>query len=343
MSRIKVRRFRDTKGRGRSSSRGFTGPFYAFVVTNRDEAIEEFGADDNNVGYDTAAIFVSLAQPADLHVGTITVPNSATVGTPFTLSYVLENLGANIAAGRWHDRLFLSTDAVFSLDDIPLGLREHTIVDPNIPPGENATLEFRGTLPAVVPGDYHVVLRTDVFNQLPESNETNNVTASLASFSLDLPQITLVAGRADVDFERHIFNGATVSLFYRLRAQAGQTLAFDATWLPIPNFEIPRQTVTSLYIAAGRVPSPGDFDFAQTELLRSFSFTHSEQRLILPQTVDGDYFIRIDIRDTHALDFRALVDGLFFSGSEEHFTFSVTALPFTVSAVVPGRPATPAR
>ena len=53
-----------------------------------------------------------------------------------------------------------------------------------------------------MPGDYHVVLRTDVFNQLPESNETNNVRASLASFSLDLPQITLVAGHAEVDVEQ---------------------------------------------------------------------------------------------------------------------------------------------
>ena len=97
-----------------------------FVATDRNDSIEEYVDEDNNLGQDSVAMFVSLAPPADLHVGTITVPPSGIVGTPFTLSYILENLGANDAAGWWSDRLYLSVDAVFSLDDIPLGLRQHT-------------------------------------------------------------------------------------------------------------------------------------------------------------------------------------------------------------------------
>ena len=96
--------------------------------------------------------------------------------------------------------------------------------------------------------------------------------------------------------------------------------------------------MTSLYVAAGRVPSPGDFDFAETELLRSLGPAHSEQRLILPQTQDIDYFLRIDVRDTHPHFYKELVDSHFeLRGSHEHFRLGLTVLPFTVSALWPAR------
>src|SRR5262249_52500585 len=70
---------------------GLTGPFYVFVAVDRGNQVVELGGEGNNVGYDTGAMFASLAPPADLLVGSVTVPENASVGAAFSLSYTLQN------------------------------------------------------------------------------------------------------------------------------------------------------------------------------------------------------------------------------------------------------------
>src|SRR5262249_30300459 len=232
---------------------GLIGQFYVFVAVDRGNQVVELGGEGNNVGYDAGAMFASLALPADLLIGSVTVPENASVGAAFSLSYTLQNQGTNTASGSWFDRLYLSRDAVFSLDDVSLGTRLHSINDPSLPPGGSITLDFGGALPGVTPGDYFIVLRTDAFNQVPESDETNNLGASLASFTIDVPELVLSGGAASTEVHTFLSNQQTRSFFFRFDVAAGQTIALDAAGIVIPPEDGPRQTVTAAYVAFGRV------------------------------------------------------------------------------------------
>jgi len=340
---------------------GLTGPFYVFVSTDRSNQVIENALDPagetNNANYDLEPIVSSLVPPADLVLGTITVPANTQLGDLFTLSYTLENMGANDATGYWHDRFFLSVDDQLSPDDVRIGLRTHRpfgiFADPSIPAGGDLTLDFTNRMPGVTPGDYHLIIRTDAFNLLPESDETNNIGASLDTFEVQVPQIVLTNGTGLAEIESFVFNGQTRSFFYQIDTPEGQTLEFDTEWLLTevlnPDFNstvgvgsfnsefipAPRNALTSLYVAFDRVPTPFDHDFTQEQLLRSFSTLGLSTSLILPGTQAGSYFIRVDIRDAHPR-FSIFNNQITILGSNEHFNLHVTELPFTVTEIDPG-------
>ena len=72
--------------------------------------------------------------------------------------------------------MYLSSDSVFDGGDLLLGqfLRFGGLVV-----GETYTQTHLLPLPAsILPGDYHVLVQTDAFNSVSESDETNNVGAS---------------------------------------------------------------------------------------------------------------------------------------------------------------------
>ena len=56
------------------------------------------------------SMLVSLAPPADLAVGTITIPANAVPGQNATIAYTVHNQGANPALGNWFDSIYISAD-----------------------------------------------------------------------------------------------------------------------------------------------------------------------------------------------------------------------------------------
>ncbi len=97
---------------------GLTGPFYVFVVADSGSAVDEAGRDGNNVGLDTGLMLVALAPPADLVVGTITVPASASLGRTATIQFTITNQGTNAARGSWFDSVYLSSDDTWDVGDL---------------------------------------------------------------------------------------------------------------------------------------------------------------------------------------------------------------------------------
>ncbi len=255
------------------------------VVTDRGNDVVEISAEHNNIGLDGESMFVSLAEVADLAIGVVNVPDDAALGSSVALTYTLENLGVNRVAGRWSDRLYLSTDDQFSLDDVSLGLSFHgfSVIDP----GASQSFDFGRLLPAVLPGDYHVILRTDAFNAIPESDELNNLGASLETFNISVPTIELIEGVGATEIEETIPSRQTRSYYYRFAAEAGQTIAIEGIGIDLPEetyldrfgqrevTEVRRDTQTAAYIGFERVPTPIDYDLAETALLSSVRNSYS--------------------------------------------------------------------
>ncbi|UYZ62914.1 CARDB domain-containing protein [Hymenobacter weizhouensis] len=146
---------------------------------------------DGSVTYDGFQATVSCVTGSttlpDLLIRQATLSTATALrGSIVTASCELLNQGA-VAAGQSATGYYLSTDAVFSPDDVLLGNSQAGSLTSGFWQAQAATLIIPPTTPA---GNYHVLFVADYVGNLAESNENNNVAArSLA--------VTIVQGTHD--------------------------------------------------------------------------------------------------------------------------------------------------
>lgn len=248
---------------------GIAGPLYVFVATDSGNQIFERGAELNNSGYDPSPVNATLLPPADLVVGTITVPPSSDVGATVTIAYTVRNQGVNPARGQWQDSLFLSADGSFSIDDLPLGTVSHNGDVAGLGGEYSEVLNAR--LPGVIPGNYQIIVRSDIRNAIAESNEANNISGSLDAFAINLPQLTLgVAATGQL--------AANESLFWTIQLTAGDSVRFRLD-------NASADSTSELFIRRGSIPSRAQFDFAA-----NVPFTN-DPAVVIPVEETGTYFV----------------------------------------------------
>ena len=146
---------------------GIEGPYYVIIRTDSANNVFEHTAENNNVGYDLDAMLVSVPPPSDLVIDTITVPANALAGQNIVVSWTGSNVGPNAVTGFWSDCVYLSADTEWDIGDKLLGRVE-----------QNRTLEVNAAYtaqvsvvtPGVLPGDYHFIVRSDIYNTIPEGS-----------------------------------------------------------------------------------------------------------------------------------------------------------------------------
>jgi len=287
---------------------GLTGPFYVLVAADRTNQVLEPNHEDNNIGHDPNAMLVTLALPKDLVVGTFSVPESPFLGWPIGFEYTLENHSDQEVSGEWTDQFYLSVDETLSPDDVPFGTYHHEKDDPGIPAQGSRTFnqDKEVWLPAVMPGQYYVILRTDAFNQIRESDETNNSGASLNKMVIGVGPIEehYPDGRVTIRITHPdlLQPSEERSYFFRFHAEAGETVTVSATWLEAVGVSQEyRDTMVKAYLAYDRVPTLEDHDFSEEQLLHSL-FDHGvSQPLAFAAATTGTYYLRIHVRDNQPL------------------------------------------
>jgi len=157
------------------------GPHELCVVTDVLGNVVEptTGAEADNARCVSPAISINLPLGPDLVVEAITPPATGMVfGTGSTVRFTVRNAGDSPAAGSWNDRVFLSRDAAFSIDDVGM-----TIV-PATEPVESAAQYVR-EVTVVAPlsatlesGTYYLLVVADASASVQERLENNNVLAS---------------------------------------------------------------------------------------------------------------------------------------------------------------------
>ncbi len=90
----------------------------------------------------------------------------------------------------------------------------------DLPSAASYTAELTAPLPGVLPGNYKVIIRSDIRNNVVEGNELNNLRATLNSFTIDVPALTLGTARTGT-----IARGAAV--YYKVDVPAGETVAIE--------------------------------------------------------------------------------------------------------------------
>ena len=99
-----------------------------------------------------------------------------------SITYTVTNEGSNAVVGNWSDSLYLSKDGQWDINDLFLGQADNS---GEVLSGNSYTNTLTASLPGVVPGDYQVIIRSDIRNQIPESNESNNLKATLDQVNVD--------------------------------------------------------------------------------------------------------------------------------------------------------------
>jgi hypothetical protein len=226
----------------------------------------------------------------DLVVTAAGGPAVAKAGDEIKVDWVVRNDGSGVAAGVWHDTVYLSTDNVWSLDDTPLGAPIHSgDVGPN--QSYQASVEVR--LPTVLPGDYYLLVRTNSDQALFEgTNWSNNTTAAVAAITvtLDLPELQL-----DTPLSAQ-FSRRGESHYYRFAPPAGRMaeISLDST-APSGSFE--------LYARAWSIATRAEYD------ARSAASLSAEQKLVLRYPGGQDYYLLVyaaaDTASSNAYTLRA--------------------------------------
>ncbi|MFM6518808.1 MAG: CARDB domain-containing protein, partial [Microcystis panniformis] len=189
--------------------------------------------------------------------------------------------------------IYISADDKWDINDL---LFSQVNVSGPLNSGSSYSRTVTANLPGVATGNYHVIIRSDIRNAITESNESNNLKASLNQFNVDVARLTLgttVEGYyTSPGLQREIAEIAQIaaqygvapltysagnlpqeSFYYKVDVVAGETLkltldgrtgvaAFDASnYNVVKSFPVAIEGST-IYVRHGAVPTPTEYDYS---------------------------------------------------------------------------------
>lgn len=249
--------------------RDISGPYNLFIVTDANGKVFE-GDDVNNIVH--IPLPVTLAPPSDLTVTGVNVgAPTAMYGSDYSFSYTLSNPGLNKADGSWTDNVYLSLDTKWDAGDALVGSLVHT--GDTIQPNASLPVNFTGKIPPILPGNYYVIVRADIRNNIRESDETNNMGISTQTLALDVPELTLGVAR-DGTLKQDKTD------YYKVLVPDGADLLISLDSTSATDFN-------DLLAARKFLPSAGSFEFAHDDPNRS------DQQILISSAVSGYYYIYV--------------------------------------------------
>jgi len=247
---------------------GLSGSYYVIVRADYLNQLSE-GVETDNDGLSTA-LSVALPQPCDLTVTDVSVGGSYLVGDAVNFHWQVTNASSVPVTGVWTDSVYLSADANWSTDDVLVGrfASDPTTLGAN----GSAPRDVSANLPAVSqPGNYHVIVKTDVLNQIPETNNANNSLASASTLGIGVRLLAL-----ETPFSGPLATGA--SQYFALTLPAGETVRIELS-------HTSPSAWTELFVRENVLPTPAQFD-QKVDLPNSPS-----QLLFIPTTHAATYYI----------------------------------------------------
>ncbi len=170
----------------------YSGNFILIIKTDISNTVFEHVNENNN----TANAFIISIQPppADIVVRNIIAPTDLMVNRMDTIKWDLVNIGNNPANGYLKDMVYLSSDTVWDVNDKVLGSKNAYASLPSLGT-QNRSLYAK--IPGVAIGDYYIIVRTDILNNIFEINDTNNTSYSSLTTDVDMKRLQFNTFRND--------------------------------------------------------------------------------------------------------------------------------------------------
>lgn len=249
----------------------------------------------NNVSF--RYITVVSPVPSDLIVENIMKPDTAILGYSIdTAKWVIKNISTNTAAGVSADGIYFSKTNVLDSTAVLMGIKNKNI---SMGPLAMDTITFNPIINDVTEGNYHIIVKTDLLNNIVESNKNNNTAVSATRLYVKVTELPMNLLTANTLF--------TVNRYYKLiipDSLSGSTIQVvlkSSDSLTMKN---------QMFIGKGYVPSAAQFDY-------TFSTpNYGNQEIIMTSATTGTYYITI--RNVSA------------SPVNQNITLKAVKLPFAV-------------
>lgn len=210
--------------------------------------------------------------PADLVVREINALPLDTIATDMTVAWTVRNVGFNPAEGQMVQGVYLSKNDTWEVNDVLLGTSIDFIT---LNPNQEAIFELTGRIEGVERGDYFVIIRTDLRNNILENIDTNNISSSIATTFIEVSEIIVDAPATNADFELQ------QPLFYRMEIM--EELAGAAIRVTLGSSDL--TAFNELYVSLDTMPTRTTYDFGFDQ---AFS---PNQEIVLPNVDEGTYYI----------------------------------------------------
>jgi subtilase family serine protease len=178
---------------------GYTGRYFIVIDTDRNNSVYEYDREDNNYGINPAGFIIEMPPPVDLIITDVKVPDTLFVGDPIEIEWSTENHSQVALAAELTDAIYLSSDSLLDPGDIIITtVKQQLILPPQMQAHHRSFLPYEyysniisDILPGAVPSDYYVIVKTDIKNNVYETNENNNATASSGMIRVQMREITM--------------------------------------------------------------------------------------------------------------------------------------------------------
>lgn len=249
---------------------GLSGPYYVFVVTDYNNRIAE-SDETNNSKLRESVLDVSLPLPVDLTIASITTPLTGTPGEEVTIYWNVRNNGPNTATGVWTDAVYLSKDTTWDINDPLFGRLGHD-ADSGLTNGTTYTGSLKAKLRPIEPGEYYVIVRTDVRNNMIEGDEgeKNNSQASTLKIKLDVTELTIGASYTSILKQEQ-------EKYFKVNPPANETMSLTLVGQN-------RDAFNELFVRFGLLPGRNAYDFLYNRPYEP------SQEIIVPNTQNGTYY-----------------------------------------------------
>jgi hypothetical protein len=209
---------------------------------------------------------------ADLQVANLIAPAAAEPGEQVQVSWTVRNEGSAAITATWQDAIYLSSSPTLDATATLIATVSQTA-------GLASHAQYAGTanvrLPAVLPGNYYLIVDVDRRYQVPnENNRANNVLASPTATTLTIPTLTLDAALAGQ------FAAAGETHYYQITPGEGQSLTVALA-------NAATSGTTSLYVSQSGLPTRANFDLAGEA-------AQAGQSVTIPTTGAGTYYILVE-------------------------------------------------
>lgn len=254
--------------------------------------------DTNNLAFRYLTVYAPA--PADLLVENITIPDTVYLGyTINTLQWTVRNNAPNTASGISADGIYLSHSDVLDSTAVLIGIRNKNI---NIAPLGSETLSQQPLVTQVPEGAYRLLVRTDLQNNIVESDKNNNTGISAGSIYVKVKELVLETAE--------INTLASTARYYKLRVPAS---LLGSTILVTLKTSDSLTMRNELYIGAGYVPSAAKFDY------KFETANAGNQQIVMTSVTDTLYYIHIRCVSANP--------------STQNITLKATVLPFAILSV----------
>ncbi len=231
---------------------------------------------ESNENNNSDVNFMTVFRPdsTDLLVMHVTAPDTVVLGYKMdSARWVIRNNSGTTAAGYSSDGIYLTQANEFDSSATLIGIKTRNL---NMPALDLDTLVHAPLVTGVTEGNYNVIIRTDLINQLPELDESNNTTISTGQVYVKVKglQLNIVENNTlftDTRFYKLVIpdslNGATISV----KLTTGDSLT----------------RVNQMFIGKGYVPTAAHFDYSYP------TANYGNQDIVMAYTTAGTYYIMI--------------------------------------------------